>query len=64
MCLTVNGDGSMEELFYYYGIDNVNKDRHCKVYAYDHDEALSKIASELKTCNVSMWKRDKVKMIQ
>jgi len=60
----IDGDGSMEELFYYYGIDNVNKDRHCKVYAYDHDEALSKIASELKTCNVSLWKRDKVKMIQ
>ena len=59
-----NGDGSMEELFYYYGIDNVNKKRHCRVYAYDHDEALSKIASKLKTCNVSMWKRDKVEMIQ
>ena len=64
MWLSGNGDGSMEELFYYYGIDNVNKDRHCKVYAYVHDEALSKIASELKTSNVSMWKRDKVKMIQ
>ena len=54
----------MEELFYYYGIDNLIKERHCRVYAHDHDEALSKIDSELKTCNVSIWKRVKVEMMQ
>ena len=49
----------MEELFCYYGIDNVNKERYCMVYAYDHEEALSKIASELKTSNVRVWKKEK-----
>ena len=53
----------MEELFYYYGIDNANMRRKCKVYAYNHNDALSKIASELKTCNVRVWKKDKVRML-